>query len=41
MDARTRNERTDHRIVVAGLDAQVSFRLVERQRLDRRRGEKK
>lgn len=41
MDARTRNERTDRRILVVGLDAQVSFRLVERQRLDRRRGEKK
>jgi hypothetical protein len=36
MDARAGDQRPDHVVVVAGLDAQEGLRLGERKRLDRR-----
>jgi hypothetical protein len=41
MHARAGDQRADQVVVVSGLDAQEGARLGERQRLDRRRGEKK
>ena len=38
MDARARNQRGDHVIVVVVLDAEKGLGLVERHRLDRRPG---